>query len=109
MYVHVAGVNLGGPGHGVEVFDLRTVRIVLNDAVGVFIADAKDFVQGLAVGEFYNREIELAAAYEVEDFAFVQGAVRVGGDRGADEADLDGGVRCLDGAGEAVVARPAYR
>ncbi len=104
--VHVARVDLGSPGHRVEVFDLRAIRIVLDDAVGVivsvfvsfFIADAEDLVQGLAVGKLYDGEVELAAADKVEDFAFIQGAVRVRGDRGANKTNLDGGIRLLDGA-----------
>ena len=31
-----------------------------------FVADAEDFVERLALGEFYNRIVELAAADEVE-------------------------------------------
>ena len=106
--VHVALVDLGGPGHGVEVFDLRAVGVVLDDAVCVLVADAEDFVEGLAVGVLDDGEVELAAADEVEDFALVESAVGVGGDRRADEGDLDGGVGVLDGSGEAVVAGPAY-
>src|ERR1700744_4341085 len=106
--VHVTLVDLGGPGHGVEVFDLWAIRIVLNDSVGVFVGDAEDFVQGLAVGVLNDGEVELAAADEVEDFALVEGAVGVCGDWRSDESDLDGGVRALDGSGEAVVTGPAY-
>ena len=73
----------------------------------VLVGDAEDFVERLAVGELDDGEVELAAADEVDDFALVEGAVGVGGDRGADEGDLDGGVDRLDGAGESVVAGPA--
>ena len=76
----------------VEVLDLRAVGIVLDDAVGVLVADAEDLVQRFAVGELDDGEVELAAADEVDGFALVEGAVGVGGDRGADEGDLDGGV-----------------
>src|SRR6202041_1533900 len=38
--VHVALVDFCGPGHRVEVLDLWTVGVVLDDAVGVFVADA---------------------------------------------------------------------
>ena len=106
--VHVALVDLGGPGHGVEVFDLRAVGVVLDDAAGVLVGDAEDFVERLAVGELDDGEVELAAADEVDDFALVEGAVGVGGDRGADEGDLDGGIGVLDGPREGVVAAPAY-
>ena len=79
--VHVALVDLGGPGHGVEVFDLGAVGIVLDGAGRVFVADAEDLVERLAVGELDDGEVELAAADEVDDVALVQGAVGVGGDR----------------------------
>ena len=105
--VHVALVDLGGPGHRVEVFDLRAVGIVLDDAVGVLVADAENFVERLAVGELDDGEVELAAADEVDDRALVEGAVGVGGDRRADEGDLDGGIGALDGLGQALVAVPA--
>jgi hypothetical protein len=65
---------------------------VLDDAVFVLVADAEDFVQRLAVGELDDGEVELAAADEVDGGALVEGAVGVGGDRRADEGDLDGGV-----------------
>jgi hypothetical protein len=106
--VHIALVDLGRPGHGVEVFHLRTVRIVLDNAVGVLVADAEDLVQRLAFGELDDGVVELTAADEVEDFALVQSAVGVGCHRRSDEADLDGRVGLLDGAGEPVVAGPAY-
>ncbi len=76
-------------------------------AVGVAVADAEDLVERLAVGELDDGEIELAAADEVDGGALVEGAVGVGGDRGADEGDLDGRVGLLDGLGERVVAGPA--
>src|SRR6185437_10491725 len=105
--VHVALVDLGGPGHRVEIFDLRAVGVVLDGAGRVFVADAEDFVQRLAVGELDDGEVELAAAYEVDDFTLVESAIGVGGDWRPDEADLDGGVRGLDGASKTVVAGPA--
>ena len=95
--VHVALVDLGGPGHGVEVFDLRAVGVVLNDAAGVLVGDAEDLIERLAVGKLDDGEVELAAADEVDDGALVEGAVGIGGDRGADKGDLDGGVCLLDG------------
>ena len=107
--VHVAGVDLGGPRHGVEIFDLGAVGIVLDGAGGVFIGDAEDLGERLAVGVLDDGEVELAAADKVDYGALVEGAVGVGGDRGADEGDLDGGVGLLDGLCEAVVAVPAYR
>src|ERR1700723_1706173 len=97
--VHVALVDFCGPGHRVEVLDLWTVGVVLDDAVGVFVADAEDFVEGLAVGVFYDGEVELAAADEIDDVAFVEGAVGIRGDGRTDEGDLDGGIRDLDGLG----------
>ena len=70
---------------------------MLDDAVGVLVADAEDLVQRLAVGELDDGEVELAAADEVDGGALVEGAVGVGGDRRADEGDLDGGIGLLDG------------
>src|SRR5258706_32902 len=106
--VHVALVDFGGPGHGVEIFNLRPVGVVLDDAVGVFVGDAEDFVEWFAVGVFDDGEVELAAADEIDDFALVEGAVGVCGDWWANEGDFDGGVRVPDGPGEAMVAAPAY-
>src|SRR6266851_1689577 len=106
--VHVAFVDLGGPGHGVKIFNLRSVGVVLDDAARIFVTNAEDFVEGFSVGVFDDGEIELAAADEVDDFALVEGAVGVRGDRWADECNLDGGVRVLDGPGKTVVAAPAY-
>ena len=80
---------------------------MLVGAVGEPVGDAEYFVERLAVGELDDREIELAAADEVDGGALVEGAVGVGGDGRADESDLDAGVRLLDGLGEAVVAGPA--
>lgn len=105
--VHVALVDLGGPGHGVEVFDLGAIGVVLDGAGGVLVGDAEDFVERLSVGEFNDGEVELAAADEVEDGALVEGAVGVGSDGGTDEGDLDGGIGALDGLGEGVVTGPA--
>ena len=105
--VHVALVDLGGPGHRVEVFDLRAVWIVLDDAARVLVADAENLVQRLAVGVLDDGEVELAAADEVDNCAFVQGAVRVGRDRWPNKRNLDRGIGVLDGLGQPLVARPA--
>ena len=40
--------------------------------------------------------------------ALVEGAVRIGGDRRADEGNLDGGIGGLDGPCEGVVAAPTH-
>ena len=76
--VQVARVDLGRPGHLVELLrgDLRTVGIVLDDAVVVLVADAEDLVQRLAVGVLDDGEVELAAADEVDGRALVQRACR---------------------------------
>jgi hypothetical protein len=81
---------------------------VLDDVVGVLVADPEDLVQRLAVGKFDGGEVELAAADEVDDIALVQGAVGVGRNRRSDEGDLDGRISLLDGLRESVVATPAY-
>ena len=74
-HVHVALVDLGGPGHRVEVFDLRTVGIV-DDLAVLLVADAEDLVERLALGKLDDGVVELAAADEVERRALVEGAVR---------------------------------
>ena len=75
--VQIAGVDLGGPGHLVELLggDLRAIRIVLDHAVRVLVADAEDLVQRLALGKLDDGEVELAAADEVDGRALVQGLV----------------------------------
>ncbi len=105
--VHVALVDLGGPGHRIEVFDLGRSGLCWMRAVCVAVADAEDFCERLALGELDDGEIKLAAADEVDDGALVERAVRVGGDRRADEGDLDGGIGLLDRLGQRVVAGPA--
>jgi hypothetical protein len=79
----------------------------VDDFAVLFVADAEDLVEGLALCVFNDGEVELAAADEVEDGALVEGAIGVRGDRGADEGDVDGWVGSLDGLGEALVALPA--
>ncbi len=108
--VEIAVVDLGGPGHLVELFgaDLRAIGIVLVDAVGVLIAGAEDLVQRLAVGKLDDGEVELAADDEVDGLALVEGLIGRGGDGRADEADLDGGVGLLDLLGHALIAVPAH-
>src|SRR5882757_10358691 len=106
--VHVALVDFCSPGHRVEVFDLRTIGIVLDDAVRVFVTDAEDFVERLSVGKLDYGEVEFAAADEVEDFALVESTVGVGGDGRPDKSDLNGRVGVFDGTGETMVAAPAY-
>ena len=64
-HVHVALVDFGGPGHGVEVFDLGTVGVVEDLAVEP-VADAEDLVEGLALGELDHGVVELAAADEIK-------------------------------------------
>jgi hypothetical protein len=64
-HVHVALVDFGGPGHGVEVFDLRAVGIVHDLAVEL-VADAEDLAERLALGKLDDGVVELAAADEVE-------------------------------------------
>ena len=93
-HVHVALVDLGGPGHRVQVFDLRAVGVV-DDLAVLLVADAEDLVERLALRKLDDRVIELAAADEVQRGALVEGAVRVGGHRRADEADVDGGIGAL--------------
>jgi len=54
---------------------------VKDDAV-LFVADAEDLIEGLALGKLDHRVIELAAADEVEDGALVRarsGSVVTGG------------------------------
>ena len=104
--VHVALVDLGGPGHGVEVFNLGTIGIV-DDLAIELVADAEDLVEWLSLGKLDDGVVELAAADEVEGGTLVEGAIRVGGHRRPDEGDFDGGVDRLDGLGEALVAFPA--
>jgi hypothetical protein len=105
-HVHVALVDFGGPGHGVQVFCLRAVGVVDHFSVEL-VADAEDLAEGLALGKLNDRVIELAAADEVERRTLVEGFVRRGGDRRADKGDFDGGVGRLDGLGEALIALPA--
>jgi len=104
--VHVALVNLGGPGHRVQVFSLRAVGIVHDLAVEL-VTDAEDFAEGLALSKLDNGEVELTAADEVENGTLVEGAVGVRGDRWPDKSDSDGGIGSFDGLGEALIAFPA--
>ena len=96
-HVHIALVNLGGPGHRIQIFELRTIGIVRDDAVGIAVADAENFRQRLAVRIFHHRHIEFAAADEVDRAAFIESAVGRGGNGRSHERDLDGRVGALDG------------
>ena len=106
-HVDVALVDLGRPGHGVKVFNLRAVGIV-NDLAVFLVADAEDLVQRLALRELDDRIVELAAADEVENGALIEGAVGVGGDRRPDKGDADRRIGRFDGFGKALVAFPAH-
>jgi len=67
--VEVPVIYLGGPGHLVELFrgNLRAVGIVQNLAgCRIFVGDAQDLIERLAVGVLNYGEIELAAADEVD-------------------------------------------
>ncbi len=75
-HVHVALVDLGGPGHRIQVFDLRAVGVV-DDLAVYLVADAENLVQRLALRELDDGVVELAAADEVERGALVQRAVGV--------------------------------
>ena len=88
-HVQVALVDFGGPGHGVQIFDLRTVGVV-DDLAVLLVADAENLVERLALGKLDDGIIELAAADEVQRRALVQGAIRIGGHRRPYEGDADG-------------------
>jgi hypothetical protein len=83
--VQIALVGLGHPRQRVQVLD----------------------IEGLSLGKLDDREVELAAADEVECGTLVESAVGVSGDGWPDEADLHGRVGSLDGLRQALVACPA--
>ncbi len=105
-HIHVALVDLGRPGHGVQVFDLRAVGVV-DDLAVLLIADAENLVERLALRKLDDGVIEFAAADEVQRGALVQGLVGGGGNRRTDEGDANRGIGGLDGLGQPLVALPA--
>ncbi len=107
--VHVAGVDIGHPGHVglVQLFDLRAIRIVEEAAFRIAIGDTENLVQRLVVGKLDDGEVELPAADEIDGAALVESAIGIGGDGRPDEGDFDGRVGLLDGLGQGVVAGPA--
>ena len=106
-HVHVPLVDLGGPGHRVQIFDLRPVGVV-NDLAVEPVADTQNLVERLALGKFDDGIIELAAADEVERGALIQSAVRVGGHGRSNKGDANRRVCRLDGHRQTLIARPAY-
>ena len=108
-YVHIARIDLCCPRHRVQIFHLRTVRVVLNYAVRILIADAKDLVQRFAICKFHDGKVKLAAANKVEHFALIQRAVGVRRHWRPDKGNLDCGIRFLDRACQRMIARPAHR
>src|SRR5580698_1565832 len=108
--IKVAVVDLGGPRHVIELLggDLGAVGVVENLAGGlVFIADTEDLVEGLAVGILDDREVELAAADEVDGGAPVEGFVGRCSDGWAYESDLNRGICLLNDSGHLLIALPA--
>src|SRR5579863_3424512 len=104
--VKIALVGFCGPGHRVQILDLRTIGI-MNDLSIFLVADAEDLVEGLSLRELHDGVVKLAAADEVERGALIEGAVRVGGDWRPDKAYANGRIRGFDGFGEALVAFPS--
>ena len=105
-HIHVARVDVGHPGHRIQIFNLRAVGIV-DDLAVLAVADAEDLVERFAVGKLDDGEIKFAAADKVDDRALIQCAVRRGGDRRSDKRDLDRRIRRLDGFRQLLIALPA--
>ncbi len=107
-HVQIAFVDVGYPRQRVEIVDLRPVRVVHHLTV-LAIADGENLIQRLAVGILHHRVVELAAADKVDRLALVQRLVRIGGDRRADEGNLDLGVGVFDLLRPPLVATPGNR
>src|SRR6185312_13390411 len=106
--VQVTLVDIGHPGHGIKILDLRPVGIV--DDLTVFaVADAEDLIERLSVGELDDGEVELAAANEVDGGTLIESALGVGRDRRTDETNFEVGVGVANHLSCLLVARPAHR
>src|SRR5438270_8375504 len=78
--IQIALIYVGHVRQSVEVFDLRTVRIVDNTSI-LSVGDSQDLIERLALCELHHRVIEFSATDKVDRVTFIQCFVRRGRDR----------------------------
>ena len=86
--LQVALIDRRHPRQAVHVVQDRPVRVVDDRALGVAVGETVDRGPGLVLGHVQTREIELVAGDEVDHRRLLHRALRVDGDLGPDQADL---------------------
>src|SRR5581483_9030124 len=101
-HIEVSLVNVGYVRQGVEVLNLRRIRIV--HGLPVFqIRDSRNLIQRLSVGEVNHRIVEFLAGDEINRGACAQRFFRQHADVRTNKGDLDAWITLLYGLRQADV------
>ncbi len=106
-HIQIALVDLRGPRHRIQIFHLRTIRIVYYFSVQP-VADAENLIQRLAVRILDDRIVEFAAANKIQHRAFVQRAVGIRRYRRPHKRNPHRRIGRLDRFGQSLIALPAH-
>ena len=84
----IAGIDVGDERKLVHVLERRTLAVMDDLAGGIAVAHAVDRLPGLTLGDLFDGEVELVARDKVEYRRGGETLLRLNGDFGTDEADL---------------------